>query len=156
MHTCPVSTWLETRWVWLNISPWLNSWAALDLFAVLLFEDKVTSCPHFGWNVGILSWSWLSSNLLETLLLVEAILHAKTIGNAPTNGYALEKMTKTKLTYFFFWSVCKSYLKLERNIYESNRRIKKLQWFTTRSNFSIMKLINFSIFVLTSNILFNF
>ena len=101
MQTSAVSTWLETRWVWLNISPWLNSWAALDLFAVLLFEDKVTSCPHFGWNVGMLNWSWLSSNLFETLLLVVAILHAKTIGNAPTNGYALEKMTKTTLTYFF-------------------------------------------------------
>ena len=95
-------TWLETRWVWLNISPWLNSWAALDLFAVLLFEDKVTSCPHFGWNVGMLNWSWLSSNLFETLLLVVAILHAKTIGNAPSNGYALEKMTKTYTDILFF------------------------------------------------------
>ena len=107
MQTSAVSTWLETRCVWLNISPWLNSWAALDLFAVLLFEDKVTSCPHFGWNVGMLNWSWLSSNLFETLLFVEAILHAKTIGNAPTNGYALEKMTKITLTYFFFVSLQK-------------------------------------------------
>ena len=133
----------------------MNSWAALDLFAVLLFEDKVTSCPHFGWNVGMLNWSWLSSNLFETLLLVVAILHAKTIGNAPSNGYALEKMTKT-YTDILFLSVCKSYLKLERNFYESNQGVIKLQWLTIKSKFSFYWFHHIMIFVFISNVLFNF
>ena len=92
-----IITWLETRGEWLKISPWLNSWAALDLFAVLLFEDKVTSCPHFGWNVGVLNWSWLSSNLFDTLLFVVAILHSCNCHCGQKIGWPLKKLDKERL-----------------------------------------------------------
>ena len=113
---CAVSTWFETRGVWLNISPWLNSWAAFDLFAVLLFEDKVTSCPHFGWKVGMLNWSWLSSNLFETLLLVVAILQVTIVVNAPSKWGTVTQRIWQNLHSF---ESAKKIPKLERYILKS-------------------------------------
>ena len=62
-------TWLSVRGVLLKTRPWLNSCAAYDRVAVLLFEVNVTNWPHFGWNVGTLVCNWLSKTLLFAILL---------------------------------------------------------------------------------------